>query len=96
MKRTVLAITRLPTGKSLIPGNTMRKSSSMLRTAFIGNAAILMPYQTRSSSCVRLKKGSRLLNELFMEAAVRWRVSFNEVMAVSDQHTTPNGLDSGC
>ena len=79
MKRSILAITRLPTGESLIPGNTMRAASSMLHAAFIGDAAILVPYQTVSSSCVRLRKGSRLLNDLFMEVAVHWRVSISEV-----------------
>jgi hypothetical protein len=81
MKRSVLAVTRLSTGESLIPGNTMRAASSKLHIAFIGDAAILLPYQTRSNSCVRLRKGSRLLNDFFMEATVHWRVSFSEVVA---------------
>lgn len=95
MKRSLLAITRIPTGESLILGNTMRAATSIVHAAFIEDAAILVLYQNQIELVRPLRKGSWLLNDLSMEAAVHWRVSFSEGMAVSDQQTTPSGLDRG-
>jgi hypothetical protein len=45
MKRSLLAITRIPTGESPILGTTMRAATSIVHAAFIEDAAILVLYQ---------------------------------------------------